>query len=124
MTWEIIETDLAEQDRDKAVLFVLGLRQADYATRWHRGLTAAIAALKDFPGPRAFPRVESEEEVRRQETRVMLYRGPDKRPADSVTYRVLFTLFDPIQGEEVGAIFIQRIRHAQRGDAQEQDFNA
>jgi len=114
--WEVIETDPAQSDQEKALLFVLTLRGPEYATRWQRGLVAAIAALKDFPGPRAYPRVEAEEEIRRAETRVLLYQGPDKHPAPSVAYRVLYTLLDPVQGEESGSILIQRIRHARSAE--------
>ena len=120
MSWNILETDPAEQDREKALLFVMRLRGPEYAERWHEGLLLAIANLTRFPGTRALPRCESEEERRRQETRILLYRGPDKKPAPSVTFRVIFTLLDPVQGEESGTLYIQRIRHARSADVSQE----
>lgn len=120
MNWDLLETDPAEQDRESALLFVMRLRGPEYAERWHTGLLTAIANISRFPGPRALPRCESEEERRRQETRIMLYRGPDKKPAPSVTFRILFTVLDPVQGEESGTIAIQRIRHARSADVDEE----
>jgi plasmid stabilization system protein ParE len=119
MSWDILETDPAEQDRERALLFVMRLRGPEYAERWHDGLLRAVANLARFPGPRALPRCESEEERRRMETRILLYRGPDKKPALSVTFRILFTVLDPVQGEESGTIAIQRIRHARSADVTE-----
>jgi plasmid stabilization system protein ParE len=116
VNWAIVETDLAEQDREVALLFVLRLRGLEYAERWHNGLLEATASLAEFPGPRAHPRVESEEERRRAECRVLLYTGPDRRPAPSVSYRVLYTVLNPVQGEESGTLFLQRIRHALRSE--------
>lgn len=79
--WAVIESDKAKAERRQAVRDISASHGEEFAERWQDGILDAIYGLERMPGPRAWHRVEAEEERRRMEVRLLVYGGPGKRPA-------------------------------------------
>lgn len=108
MIWRIEISDRAAMERESAFLR-FAARDLDTAARWLEGLIRAVAALAEFPGPRAYA-IARESDRYGVEVRRMLYFGPGKRRGKSV-YRVLFHVIEPDASGEAGIIRILHFYH-------------
>lgn len=115
--WEVIESDRAKAERQKVADELVESHGKEFADRWTDGLLDAIYGLERMPGPRAWHRVEAEEERRRMEVRLLVYGGPGRRPARAVSYSILYSVHDPAPGESDGVVNILRIVHAASEEA-------
>jgi plasmid stabilization system protein ParE len=123
ISWRIEETDGFDAERQQAFLYLIRVAGPDYAGRWLTGLVRAIAALAEFPGPRAHALQELASERFRVEVRRLPYDGPGHRRRGGTRYRILFSVADPAYGELEGVIRILRIRHSSADEGASSDEN-
>ena len=93
----LVASDRAEADRDR--LYLSRSRQdPEYAKAWNDGLTAALDALREFPGPLSHAKDEAASALFGREVRRLLYYGPTRRRT-GIPSRILFTLLPPAPDE-------------------------
>lgn len=90
----VVESDRFEADRDRAILSVYRLLGPKVAGDWAAGLSRALSALPDFPGPLSHAQDEVASTFYGQEVRRMLYYGPTRRRSGTPV-RVLFSIAPP-----------------------------
>lgn len=122
--WDVYESNEAIADRKAALKDVAQERGTDYALRWHAGLIAALHNLGEFPGPRAWKRVESEEQRLGGEVRMVVYGGPGRKPVRAVSYCILYAVYNNLLGEEGGGVRILRIVRAAGEEANQWSLGA
>lgn len=80
----------------------------EYADRWHDGLTAQIDSLSLFP---ASHEVAPENDLCDVKVRRLLYHGPTKRRRGGPSYRILFYIVEPVEGETGGLVRVLHVWH-------------
>ncbi len=84
----------------------------EYADRWQDGLLAEINRLSLFP---ASHEVAPENDLYDVPVRRALYFGPSRRRRSASTYRILFHIVEPTEGEAGGLVRVLHVWHgAQR----------
>lgn len=96
--YQVEYTDAAQEEIEKAYLWLSSLTSTEGATRWAEGLRVAIQGLSVFP--HRFQRVpeylDSERDVRR-----LLYQK----------YRVLYLVIEPEKNETHGVVRVLHVYH-------------
>lgn len=110
----IVESDRFEADRDRAILSVARILGPEYAGEWAAGLSRALRALPEFPGPLSHARDEEASTFYGREVRCLLYYGPTRRRSGTPV-RLLFTILPPDPAEPAetaeSAVFLLRLLH-------------
>ncbi len=84
----------------------------EYADRWQDGLLAEINRLAMFP---ASHEVAPENDLYDVQVRRALYFGPSRKRRSASTYRILFYIVEPVEGETGGLVRVLHVWHgAQR----------
>lgn len=89
-----VESDRFEADRDRAILSVNRILGPRHAGEWAAGLSRAISALPDFPGPLSHAQDEEASAYYGREVRRLLYYGPTRRRSGTPV-RLLYTILPP-----------------------------
>ena len=87
----LVWTERAEIERDNIYLQI-NQSSPSAAAEWLVGLSNVIAALTEWPGPRACPRYEEACDLYGYEVRQIIYRGPSGKGR---AYRILFRAVVP-----------------------------
>ena len=90
----VVESDRFEADRDRAVLSVYRLLGPKAAGEWAVGLSRALSALPDFPGPLSHAQDEAASTFYGREVRRLLYYGPTRRRSGTPV-RLFFSIVPP-----------------------------
>ena len=110
----VVESDRFEADWDRAVLSVARAFGPERANDWAQGLSRAISALPEFPGPRSHSQDEEASAFYGREVRRLLYYGPNRRRSGT-PLRLLFAILppDPDEPPETAesVLFLLRLLH-------------
>ena len=108
-TYEVVFSDVAQDEADQSYLALSRRVSPDFALRWYNGLFAEVRdRLSSMP--RVFALAPDAPAFPGLYARQMLYgRG-------ATTYRVLYHVVEPAAGaeDEPGTVIILRVRHATR----------
>ena len=112
----VVESDRFEADLDRAVLSVYRLLGPKAAGEWAVGLSRALSALPDFPGPLSHAQDEAASAFYSREVRRLLYYGPTRRRSGTPVL-VFFSVVppDPADPPEVAETVLFLLRLMQGG---------
>lgn len=108
--WDVVVSDLAEDDLGDAYRYIAGFTGTERAQEWVEDFYRTLYELALFPGPYANARDERASAFAGRETRRLLYRGSRKRPTKTA-YKAYYLVTPPAEGENEGTILIYRILH-------------
>ena len=91
----LVESDRFEADWDRVLLSVNRSLGPERANEWAVGLSRAISALPEFPGPRSHAQDEEASALYGQEVRRLLYYGPHRTRRSAKPLRLLFSILPP-----------------------------